>query len=384
MERFDAIVVGLGAHGSAAAAALARRGQRVLGLERFGRGDAFGSSGGWSRMIRLVYFEDPAYVPFASVAWERWLALEAEVGSTFLTRTGGMYAGPADSRPVTGAIRSAREHGLAHEVLDAAEIHRRWPILEPAPDTIGLLEEQAGAMRIDRANAAHLAIAERHGARLAFGRRVVDWRPARGGGFEVEDAEGRVAGAEHLVLAAGPWIGELVADLGMPLQVEREVPCWFSPTVEPARVGADRLPVWVMMDAGTAFYGIPFDPELGLKVSIHHWGTFVDPDAVDRVVGEADVERVRAFLRCRMPAANGPLANAQVCLYTNTPDEDFVIDRHPAAPGVAFASACSGHGFKFAPLIGEILADLVTTGVTAWPIDAFRADRFKPPVSGGG
>jgi sarcosine oxidase len=378
METFDAIVVGLGAHGSAAAAALARRGQRVLGLDRFGRGEAFGSSGGWSRMIRLIYFEDPIYVPLARPAWGRWTDLEAEAGVSFLERTGGLYAGPATSRPVAGAIRSAAEHGLAHEVIDAAEIHRRWPILEPAGDVVGLVEEQAGAMRIDRANAAHLIVAERLGARLDFGRRVVDWRPATGGGFEVEESDGTVVGAAHLILTAGPWIGDLVPDLGLPLRVEREVPCWFTPTVDPAAVGADRLPVWVMEDGGRAWYGIPHDPELGLKVSIHHWGTFVEPDTVDREVGAADVERVRAFLRARMPTADGPLRNATVCLYTNTPDEAFVIDRHPVAGGVAFASACSGHGFKFAPIIGDILADLVTTGATDWPIDAFRADRFGP------
>ncbi len=380
METFDAIVVGLGAHGSAAAAALARRGQRVLGLERFGRGEAFGSSGGWSRMIRRVYFEDSIYVPLARESWDRWRDLETEAGSSFLTRTGGLYAGPPTSRPVVGAIASARAHGLAHDVIDAAEIHRRWSILDPAPDAVGLVEEQAGTIRIDRANDAHLRVAERHGARLAFGRHVVDWRPAAGGGFEVETAAGDVVGAEHLVLAAGPWVGELVPDLRLPLRVERECPCWFTPTVDPASVGADRLPVWVMEDGGTTFYGLPHDPELGLKVSIHHWGTFVAPDAVDRVVGPADVERIRTFMRTRMPTADGPLANAAVCLYTNTPDEAFIIARHPAAPGVAFASACSGHGFKFAPLVGDILADLVTTGSTEWPIEPFRADRFAGTV----
>jgi sarcosine oxidase len=376
METFDSIVVGLGTHGSAAAAALARRGQRLLGLERFGRGEAHGSSGGWSRMIRLAYFEDPVYVPLARASWDRWRQLETETGSSFLTRTGGLYAGPADSRPVAGAIRSAQEHSLAHEVIDSDEIHRRWPIFEPAPDIFGLLEEQAGSVRIDQANAAHLAVAEQHGARLEFGRRVVDWRPTPGGGFEVETGDGTVVGAEHLVLAAGPWIGEFVRDLRLPLQVERECPCWFTPTVDPASVGADRLPIWVMMDEGTAFYGIPHDPDLGLKVSIHHWGTFVDPDEVDRVVGPADVERIRTFLRARMPTANGPLANATVCLYTNTPDDAFIVDRHPAAAGVAFASACCGHGFKFAPLIGDILADLALNGSTSYVIDRFRAERF--------
>ena len=376
MDTFDAIVVGLGAHGSAAAAELARRGQRVLGLERFGRGESLGSSGGWSRMIRIAHFEHPWLVPMAVASWDRWIALEREATIPLLARTGGLYGGPAGSVIVDGARESAAGHGLAHEVIDAAEIHRRWPVLEPADDTVAIHEDQAGTIRIDRAIEAQLAIVEEAGGRLAFGRRVVGWRSASGGGFEVETADGQVIGAEHLVLTAGPWIGELVPDLRLPLIVEREVPMWFRPTADPATVGADRLPIWVLRDGGETYYGIPHDPELGLKVSIHHWATFVDPEEVDRVVGEADVERVRAFLRRRMPMADGHLANAKVCLYTNTPDEAFVIDRHPAAPGVAFASACSGHGFKFAPVIGEILADLVTDGRTSWPIERFRADRF--------
>jgi sarcosine oxidase len=378
METFDSIVVGLGAHGSAAAAALARRGQRVLGLERFGRGEAFGSSSGWSRMIRITHFEHPWLVPLATASWERWQSLERETGTPLLTRTGGLYGGSAGSAIVAGAQESAAGFSVAHEVLGAAEIHRRWPIFELADATVAIFEEQAGTIRIDRANAAHLAVAEQSGARLEFGRRFVHWRPASGGGFEVETADGQVVGSEHLVLTTGPWIGGLVPDLRLPLTVEREIPMWFQPTVDPASVGADRLPIWVLRDEGKAFYGIPHDPELGLKVSIHHWGTFVDPDEVDRVVSPADVDLVRAFLRVRMPTADGPLINSAVCLYTNTPDETFVIDRHPAASGVAFASACSGHGFKFAPVIGDILADLVTTGSTEWPIEAFRADRFAP------
>ena len=382
METFDAIVVGLGAHGSAAAAALVRRGQRVLGLERFGRGETFGSSGGRSRMIRFAYFEGATYVPLAIASWEQWRALEAETGAVVLERTGGLYGGPADSRLVAGAIRTARELGLAHEVIDAEEIHRRWPLFEPAPETVALVEERAGELQADRANAAHLAVAEMGGAELRFGRRVVDWRAVAGGGFEVEDGEGVVVGAAHLVLTAGPWVGPLVADLGLPLVVEREAVAWFRPTLDPASIAADRLPVWLLHDGDETFYGFRHDPEHGLKVAIHHQGVAVDPDEVDRWAGARDIDRVRGFLRRRLPAADGALAGSTVCLYTNTPDEAFVIDRHPVAAGVAFASACSGHGFKFAPLVGEILADLVTDGSTPWPISAFRADRFTQEVAG--
>jgi sarcosine oxidase len=373
---YDAIVVGLGAHGSAAAAALSRRGLRVLGLERFGRGEARGSSGGWSRMIRITHYEDPWLVPLAEASWDRWLALGEEVGTTLLQETGGLYGGPPGHAVVKGSREGAARHGVPFEALDAAEIHRRWPIFRPADDTTAIFEAKAGMLHADRANAAHLEIAERAGAHLRFGRRVVDWRPATGGGFEVEDADGSVVGGDHLVLAAGPWIGHLVPDLRLPLRVERECPCWFTPTVDPSSVGADELPIWVIVEGGTAYYGIRHDPEVGLKVSIHHWGTFGDPDEIDRVVGDAEIERIRAWMRTRMPAANGPLANARVCLYTNTPDEQFVIDRHPAAPGVAFASACSGHGYKFAPVIGEILADLALGAPPSWPIESFRVDRF--------
>ncbi|MEA2519711.1 MAG: sarcosine oxidase [Chloroflexota bacterium] len=377
MDTFDAIVVGLGAHGSAAAASLARRGLRVLGLERFGRGETLGSSGGRSRIIRVAHYEDAGYGPLARAAWDRWLDLEREVGAAILTRTGGLYAGPASSAVVAGAIATARAHGLGHEVVDADEIGRRWPAFTPASDTVGLVEEQAGVLDADRANAAHLLVAERAGSALRFGTRCVSWRSLGGGGFEVATGEGTIVGAERLVLTAGPWLTDLVADLRLPLVVERQPVCWFDPTVPVADVGVGRLPVWLMATAnGATFYGFPHDTELGLKVSQHHSGVVADPETVDRTVRPADVEPVRAFIRSSMPAADGALRSSTVCLYTNTPDEQFIVDRHPAAPGVAYASACSGHGFKFAPLIGEMLADLVTDTPSSWPMDAFRAARF--------
>lgn len=372
----DAIVVGLGAHGSAAAAALARRGLSVLGLERFARGAAFGSSGGRSRIIRVAHYEAPLYAPLARDAWDRWLTLEAETGESILMRTGGLYAGPPSSALVAGAIAAARAHALGHELIDSAEIRRRWPAFTPSDDMVGLVEDQAGVLRADRANAAHLTVAERAGAELRFGTRVVDWRPDGGGGFKVEIGDGSVLGCGRLVLAAGPWIGELVADLRLPLAVERQPVCWFSPRGAASDGSIDGLPVWLMTTEVGTFYGFPHDPELGLKVSHHHSGEFVEPDAFDREVRPADVERIRSFIRARMPAADGQVSSSTVCLYTNTPDDAFVVDRHPAGPGVAFSSACSGHGFKFAPLIGEMLADLVTATETSWPIDAFRADRF--------
>lgn len=373
----DAIVVGLGAHGSAAALALARRGLRVLGLERFGRAHGLGSSGGRTRIIRLAYFEDPSYVPLAVSSWDRWLELEREAGESILTRTGGLYGGLAGSAVLDGSIRSAEEHDLPHEVIAADEIRRRWPVFVPPDGARALIEEQAGVLRADVAIEAQLTMAERLGADLRFGEQAIDWRPAPSGGFEVETASGEVSGGEHLVIAAGAWTPHFVPDLGLPLDVERIPVVWFEPLVPAADVANGRLPVWILeTETDGSFYGFPYDPGVGLKVARHHSDVFVSVDGVDRTLTAADEARVRAFLQAHMPAADGPLTDSTICLYTNTPDGDFILDTHPVGRGVAFASACSGHGFKFAPVIGEALADLALTGSSPLPIDHFRVARF--------
>ena len=376
MERFDAIIIGLGAHGSGAALALARRGLRMLGLEAGERGHGLGSSGGRSRMIRRAYFEDAAYLPLLAAAWAAWDALGAAAGEPLVEVTGGLYAGPEEGVVFRGSVASAQEQGLPHDVLDGAEMSRRWPIFTPSDEIGGLYDAGAGMIRPERAIEAQLRLAEQAGAILRFGERAIDWRPARGGGLEVETEAG-VHGADHLVIAAGAWTGYFVPDLRLPLEVERMPVFWFEPELAPADLSVGRLPMWIM-DTGRdgIFYGFPYDTAAGLKVSRHHSGDVVAPDDVDRAGRPSDVERVRAFMRRHMPAANGPLREATVCLYTNTPDFNFVVDVHPAVPGVAFASACSGHGFKFAPVIGEILADLAVDGATTMPIDAFRAGRF--------
>jgi len=373
---FDAIVIGLGAHGSAAALELARRGARVLGIEAGDRGNLLGSSGGRSRMIRRAYFEDPGYLPLLDAAWSGWERLGEAAGETFIEVTGGLYGGPADSDVLRGSVSSAELQGIPHEVVDAAEIRRRWPVFTPGDEVGGLYDPGAGMIRPERAIAAQLRLAAERDAELRFRERVVDWRPVENGNLEVETDLG-VYGADFLVIAAGAWTGSFVPDLALPLEVERMPVLWFEPTVPVADVSAGRLPIWILDTAvdGT-FYGFPYDDEAGLKVSRHHSGDVVDPDTVDRGEQPADVERVRTFSRSFFPGADGPLRESIVCLYTNTPDLAFVIDVHPAVPGVAFASACSGHGFKFAPVVGEILADLAVTGSTRHDIDRFRASRF--------
>ena len=373
----DAIVVGLGAHGSAAAWALTRRGLRVLGLEAGAQGHELGSSGGRTRMIRRAYFEDPAYVPLLREARALWGAVGEVRGEAMIEVTGGLYAGGEGSGVLEGSIASAGEQGLDHAVLTADEVRRRWPLFELGQGFRALWDPGAGLIRPERAVAAFVDLARGAGAQLRFGERVLAWNAAPGGGVVVETSAGSYR-ADRLVVAAGAWTPSLVPDVFLPVNVERVPVFWFEPVTGGSPLRLDELPVWIVDTADGAFYGFPRDPQLGMKVARHHSGDVVaDPSAVDRSERAADVERVRGFMRGAMPAANGQLLHSIVCLYANTPDLHFVVDRHPAADGVAFASACSGHGFKFAPVIGEILADLATTGTTAHDVSRFRAGRFS-------
>ena len=367
MAAYDVAVIGLGAMGSAAAYHLASRGLRVLGLERFGRGHARASHGGRSRIIRLAYFEHPDYVPLLRAAWDGWRRLEHASGERLLTQTGGLYAGPPDGALVGGSLRSARQHGLAHEVMDATEAMRRFPALRLEDGWTALFEQQAGWLAPERCVEAHLRLAERAGATLRFGAPAM--LRADGDGLAVESGGARDH-ADRVVMTAGAWLPDLLPFLSPVLRVERVPLFWFEP-VRP--VGP--LPVWILETAEGDFYGFPPD-EHGLKLARHGSGELVaGPDALDRAPRAADEERVRAFARRHLPAADGRLRETHVCMYTRTPDGHFVIDRAPDGR-VVYASACSGHGFKFASVIGEILAELATAGRTDHPIGFLSAARL--------
>ena len=383
-DTYDAIVIGLGAMGSAATYQLASRGARVVGLEQFTPAHELGSSGGLTRIIRLAYFEHPDYVPLLRAAWELWPQIESEAGAapaSLMQVTGGLYTGRRGSAVLDGSLRSAQDHGLAHELLDADESRRRFPQLQLDDDMQTLHEPLAGILFAPRCIDAHLRLAERHGADLRFGERVTGWS-SDDDGLKVSTDRGSYS-TEKLVVAAGAWLPRVAPGLELPLTVERNALFWYQPAAQPELFASDRLPVWIMeLDDEHAFYGfpmVPATPDLpaqGAKVARHHGGRPVDPESVDRHATDEDEAQVREFMRRHMPLADGERLDSRVCMYTNTPDFNFVLDFHPADDRVLIASPCSGHGFKFSNIIGRICADLVLDGGTEFAIDFLSIGRF--------
>lgn len=374
---YDVIVVGLGAMGSATLFHLARRGVRVLGLEQFGAGHALGSSHGDSRIIRETYFEHPLYVPLVRRAHELWRELEGVSGTTLMNIVGGLMIGPRDGMVVTGTLRSAHEHRLPHETLTASQVGERFPAFRLERDLVAVLDPRAGYLDPEACNRAHLNGAIAAGADANVGEAVLDWS-ASGEGVRVETGNGSYL-ADRLVLAGGAWVPRLARGLKLPLQVERQSVFWLDPDASPEAYEPDRFPIYAYeFKPGTICYGFPRLPR-GVKASVMHDGTIVsDPDKVDRRITDEEVEPLRAALRPILPGlAESRVRETGVCLFTNTPDHDFIIDFHPEYPQVLVSSPCSGHGFKFASAIGEVQADLVTEGKSKFDLSPFRISRWR-------
>ncbi|MFO1341150.1 MAG: N-methyl-L-tryptophan oxidase [Burkholderiaceae bacterium] len=368
----DVIVIGLGAMGSAAACHLARRGCRVLGLDRFAPPHSQGSSHGLTRIIREAYYEDPLYVPLVQRAYALWQDLEARTGRALLRPIGGVMVGWPDGELVSGALRSARQHGLSHEVLAPAEAMRRFPALRLDDDMVAVWEPRAGVLFPEICIEAHLSEARRHGADLRTGERVLRWQP-RGDGVCVTTAQGEHF-AGQLLVTAGAWARSLLPDLALPFTVERQVVCWFEPTSDRAAHAPAQCPIHLWeTPPGHYFYGMP-DFGDGVKVGIHHDGETVDPEQPRGELDGHDLAAIRTLLRRHLPSvAEGRLRNSSVCLYTNTPDGHFWIDRHPEHPQVLIASPCSGHGFKFSAAIGEALAQWLCDGAPQADLSRFAS-----------
>lgn len=380
---YDVIVAGLGGMGSAAAYQLAGRGKSVLGLERHTPAHDKGSSHGESRIIRQAYFEGAEYVPLLLRAYELWERLEKETGEDLMTLCGGLMIGPENGDLVSGSVASADAHGIPYEVLNSSELKRRFPVFEPAPETVALFEKRAGFVRPEASVKAHLDGAAARGAELRFGEPVVSWE-ATDSGVRVR-TEGGVYEAERLVISAGAWAGELLAEMKLPLEVTRQILFWFRPHGGAGPFAPEKLPIWIYEpDDGNMFYSFPaIDGSDTVKVAFFRAdGTPADPNTIDREVHDEEVDFIRSYLGRYVPALDGDLLSAKTCMYTNTPDEHFVISTHPEYPQVAIAAGFSGHGYKFCSVVGEILADLATEGFTPHPIDLFSPARLKNAAPG--
>jgi sarcosine oxidase len=373
---YDVIVIGLGGMGSATAAHLALRGRRVLGLEQYDLLHEQGSSHGLTRIIRLAYHEDPSYVPLLRRAYELWHALEEQVAMKLLITTGSIEGGPEGGSTFMGALQAAELHDLPHEVLDRVALARRYPAYRSFPDeTRVVLQPDGGFLLAERTMLAHVRVALANGADLRFRQRVISWK-TRGDGVEVQTEAGTYE-ADRLVVCAGAWARKLVPALQTLAVPERQVLAWLQPN-RPELFTPDAFPVFLIDVEEGSFYGFPIHDVPGFKFGkYHHLHEPIDPDDADRSVRPEDETVLRAFAERYFPDGAGPTVMLKACIFTNSPDEHFVIDLLPGAPQIGVAAGFSGHGYKFCSVVGEIMADLAIGGSTSHDIGLFRLDRFS-------
>lgn len=379
---YDCIVIGLGAMGACALETLARRGARVLGIDRFDPPHASGSSHGGSRVIRLSYFEHPDYVPLLRSAYEGFDRLARASGEPLRHETGLVVGGAPGNQTTEGMLRSARVHGLEVEAFDGAELVRRFPQFTVPSGWEIVSERRGGFVRPEATIRAALEAAARQGATIRRNAPVESW------GASAERAWVLSAGerfeAASLVLCAGAWMPKLAVDLGVPLWPTRETIVWLDDTGDPGW-HAGSMPVW-LFDRGAlpAVYGIPAFVGMGfphgLKVGLHGRGPTVEPHQISDPVDPVIVtETIHATAERVVGARTRAVAATKHCLYTMSPDSDFVLGLHPCHPNVVVATGFSGHGFKFAPVIGEILSDLARERSTRHPIGFLSPSRFATP-----
>jgi sarcosine oxidase len=371
---YDAIVIGLGGMGSAALCHLARRGAKVLGLEQFGIAHDRGSSHGRSRIIRLAYAEHPDYVPLLRRAYVLWRELEAAAGEPLLIITGGIDAGLEQGTIFQGALASCAIHDLPHEVLDAEALTKRFPGYRLRADMMAVFQADAGFLLPERCVAAHVSAARGFDAQVHTSEKVTAWE-TKADGVLVTTDRARYR-ARRLVVTAGPWARTLLPALEHVAIPERQVMLWTRP-LRPALFEAGRFPVFNMEAPEGRFYGFPAHETPAFKIGKynHRLERIEDPDAMDRTCHPDDEAVLREGISRYFPDANGATVEMKTCLFTNSPDDHFIIDRLPDVPQVAIAAGCSGHAFKFCSVVGEVLADLALDGGTKLNIELFRLDR---------
>jgi sarcosine oxidase len=365
-------VVGCGVMGASVSYNLAKRGLRVLTLERYGVNHQFGSSHGRTRIIRLAYYEDPRYVPLLRRAFDSWREVESKSGKKLLEMTGGLMIGRPDSELVTGVIRSAKKYSLPYEVMSPSKVEERYEAFTLEEGFNAVYEVNAGILFAEECVRALVGLASEAGCDFRFSEQVSGWRSGPEG-VEIETPAGTQT-ADRLVLCAGAWNAGLLNGI-LPLQCERQVPLWFSSGGQSC-FSSPKMPVFIMEEEqGIFYYGIP-DVGHGVKVARTHGGELSSPDRVRREVTEKDVTPVRRFISRRLKNLDGPPIASSICIYSNTPDLNFAVGPHPNDPRISVLSACSGHGFKFGSVLGEVVADLATDRRSDFDLSFLSLERF--------
>ena len=379
-QHFDAIVIGIGAMGSATLYQLAKRGWDVLGIERFDVPHEMGSSHGLTRIIRLAYYEDPSYVPLLRRSYQLWDELESQSGEKLFYQTGSIDMGPEDSEVFAGSLRSCLEHDLPHEVLDSRQLAGRFPGYQMPGDTMAVFQPQGGLLVPERCIAAYAKLAISLGATLHTGEQVFGWQILADGRIGLETDRASYS-ADKLVICAGAWAYKLIPELEGNAVPERQVLIWLR-TKAPELFSPGQFPVWNALVEEGRYYGFPeFNPDgktPGMKFGRwHHRDEICDPDTVDRETHPEDERLLRAFAERYFPAGAGETLSMSTCMFTNTVDEHWILDIHPDAPQVSIAAGFSGHGFKMASVIGEIMADLAQHGSTDHDIKLHQLARLS-------
>jgi sarcosine oxidase len=373
---FDVAVIGLGAMGSAAVAFLSARGVKAIGIDAYYPAHALSSSHGDSRLIRLGYFEDPSYVPLLQRAYENWRTLEARLRTDILTVTGVLQIGAPDSKIIKGTLASCALHNLAYEQLDKTAMRSRYPVFDLGTDDIALFDPQGGYIRPEAAVSGYLKLAATDGAVLHFGEKVAAIEPDDAG-VTISSTHGRYR-AKKIIVSTGSWIAELVPHLRAHAQPIRQVVAWYQPR-DGYITQPQRMPSFIFDEGDNgSFFGFPAIGVDGVKIGRHaHFREPIDPNQPNPPVNDRDTTLLDDFIGRRLPAAAGLRVNATTCRYTMLPSEDFLMDLMPGEPRVVVASPCSGHGFKFTSVVGEILADLAMEGGTRLPIGIFSFDAME-------
>ena len=373
-QEFDCIVIGVGAMGSATLYNLAKRGRRVLGLEQFDIPHAEGSSHGVNRIIRLAYYEHPSYVPLLRRAYELWSEIESIAGEQLIYKTGSIDTAPAGHEVFEGSLESCLLHDIPHRVLNHAQINEQFPGYQLPLGHMGILQQDGGFVLSERSIVAYANAAMSEGAEIHAREVVSGWEPDRGG-VRVFTDRGEYS-AERLVITAGAWTSGLIPILEGLAVPERQVLAWLQP-IDGSLYTPEVFPVFnAYFDEGR-YYGFPVFGIPGFKVGrYHHLEEIIDLDSTIKTVNGEDEALLRSAVKKYFPKANGTTMTLKTCMFTNTPDEHFIVDSLPGNTQVVVAAGFSGHGFKFASVIGEILSDLAIKGETEHDIDLLKIDRF--------